>query len=165
MTEIPRWCRAFGWVVGAFIVVIAFTDIANGNPPSAVAAVNLDSSARPTQTARPSSISFDEVHGQFSSEGNLTDLQKDRAWRNYEGKCVQWTGELTYLDERFFGGFVIGFRHRRDTFTYDVLVDAPGSLEETLLGWVQGSSYTYTATLRSYGGVILPISADWGCDD
>ena len=165
MTGIRRWSRAFGWVAAASIAAGAFTDVANGNPPSAVAAVNFDAPAPPTQATRPSTITFDEVHGQFSSGSNLTDLQKDRAWRNYEGKCVQWTGELVYLDERFFGGFAIGFRHRRDTFTYDVLVDAPRSLEDTLLGWVQGRSYTYVATLKSYGGVILPISADWGCDD
>lgn len=165
MMRTARWPTPFGWLVGAFVVACAFTGAASGDLSNAVATVSFHTPAPTKQSARPSAITFNEVHGQFSSESNLTDLQKDRAWRNYEGKCVQWTGELTYLDERFFGGFVIGFRHRRDTLTYDVLVDAPKSMEDTLLGWMQGRSYTYVATLRSYGGVILPISADWGCDD
>ena len=31
--------------------------------------------------------------------------------------------------------------------------------------WKQGSRYTYRATLQSYPGAIMPITADWGCED
>lgn len=121
--------------------------------------------SRSEATGVVSPITFEEVHRQFSIEGNLTDLQKDHAWRAYRGKCVEWRGELTYMDEGFLGGITIGFRHRRDTLTYDVLVTAPGSLKETLLEWRQGNNYRYRVTLEDYPGVIMPITAAWGCGD
>ena len=45
----------------------------------------------------------------------------------------------------------------------DVLVSAPKEEKANLMEWSQGSRYTYRATLRSYG-VIMPITADWGCE-
>ena len=114
--------------------------------------------------AQVSRIAFEEVDRKFSVRSSLTELQKDREWEDYEGKCVDWEGEVSYLDERFFGGFVIGFKHRRDTFTYDVLVTVPRSMERQMLRINQGERYTYRATLERYGGAILPISAKWGCE-
>ena len=117
-----------------------------------------------SQQAVVSNISFEEIDDQFRAGGPLTDLQKGELWKQYQGKCVEWRGELAYLDEGFLGGLSIGFKHRRETFTYDVLVSAPRSERETLLTWQQGSSYVYRATLRSAPGVILPLRADWGCE-
>ena len=113
--------------------------------------------------AAVSDISFEEIDDQFRAGGPLTELQKDERWKEYQGKCVEWRGELTYLTEGFLGGLSIGFKHRRDTFTYDVLISAPRSEKEMLLTWQQGSTYIYRATLRGAPGAILPLSADWGC--
>ena len=110
-----------------------------------------------------SNISFEEIDDQFRAGGPLTELQEDERWKQYQGKCVEWRGELAYLTEGFLGGLSIGFKHRRDTLTYDVLVSAPQSERETLLTWQQGSTYAYRATLRRAPWVILPLSADWGC--
>ena len=78
---------------------------------------------------------------------------------------MEWKGRLEYLDQGFFGGISVGFKHRSETFTYDVLVSAPKSEKENLMKWEQGTRYTYRATLQSYPGVIMPITADWGCED
>lgn len=110
-----------------------------------------------------SGITFDEVDRQFGPGGALTDLQKREAWKAYRGKCVRWTGELVYVDESFLGDLSVGFRHKKMTLTYDVLVRAPRSARQQLMQLRQGARYEYTATLRNYGGAILPISADWGC--
>ena len=112
-----------------------------------------------------SKITFNEVHNKFSIESSLTDLQKDEEWKKYKGKCVEWRGQLEYLDQGFFGGISVGFKHRNETFTYDVLVSAPKSEKENLMKWRQGTKYTYKATLRDYPGAFMPITADWGCDD
>ena len=53
-----------------------------------------------------SPITFEEVNDRFGVESTLTDLQKDRQWDAFEGKCVEWTGELSSLSEGFFGGSV-----------------------------------------------------------
>ena len=125
-------------------------------------------SASPPPRATPilnrwSSITFEEVNDRFGVQSTLTDLQKDRQWDAFEGKCVEWIGELTSLSEGFFGGFSIQFKHLRTTFVSDVIVSAPSSEESRLLQWSEGQRYTYRGTLKRYGGAILPISIDWGC--
>lgn len=117
-----------------------------------------------TASAEPSDITFQEVYSTFSIHSSLTELQKEARWKDYEGKCVEWTGELAHLDEGLFGGISIGFKHRPQTFTYDVLVSAPSKMKDELLTWNMGQRYTYRATLRSHAGAILPTTADWGCD-
>ena len=110
-------------------------------------------------------ITFEEVNDRFGVQSTLTDLQKDRQWDAFEGKCVEWTGELTSLSEGFFGGFSIQFKHLRTTLVSDVIVSTPSSEESRLLQWSEGQRYTYRGTLKRYGGAFLPISIDWGCDD
>ena len=111
-----------------------------------------------------SKITFNEVYNKFGAESSLTELQKDEGWKEYRGKCVEWNGRLAYLDQGFFGGISVGFKHLSHTLTYDVLVSAPEEEKANLMTWNQGSKYTYRATLKNYG-VILPIGADWGCGE
>ena len=112
------------------------------------------------------SISFEEVDRRFGINSDLTDLQKKSEWKkNYKGKCVKWLGQLVYLDEDWFGGFNLGFKHKRDTFTYDVLVSTPSSYEEKLITMKNGNWYSYTIKLDDYAGVIMPITGHIGkCD-
>lgn len=151
-----------GLGIGAMIFVVCVAILANmgddENPP--------ETREEPVSTPQPavvSDITFAEVNSKFGSDGTLTDLQKDREWEAYEGKCVEWTGELVHLDESMFGGYNIGFKHQQYTLTYDVLLDAGTESEETLLTMRQGARYTYKATLKDYGGALLPITGDFGC--
>ena len=105
-----------------------------------------------------SDLAVEEVNDRFGVESTLTDLQKDRQWDAFEGKCVEWTGELSSLSEGFFGGFSIQFKHLPTTFVSDVLVSATSSEESQLLQWREGQRYTYRATLKRYGGAILPTT-------
>ncbi len=114
--------------------------------------------------ARISNITFSQVHRLFGVDGALTELQKEEEWKKYRGKCVEWTGQLVHLDEGLWSGVEIGFKHAQYTLTYDVIVSAPSAEKERLMALRQGRSYKYQATLREYGGVIMPIQADWGCD-
>ena len=110
-----------------------------------------------------SGITFGEVNQRFGLDSTWTDLRKEEEWKKYKGKCVEWVGELSYLDQGLFGGISIGFKHFPHTLTYDVLVLAPRSEKDRLMKLEQGILYKYKATLRDYG-VILPITADWGCE-
>lgn len=111
-----------------------------------------------------SNITFNEVHSKFGGNANLTDLQKNEMWKKYRGMCVEWTGTLAHLDSGMFGGIDIGMKHLSQTFTFDMLIRAPKSMKEKFMTWQQNKQYTYRATLKQYGGVFLPISADWGCE-
>ena len=133
-------------------------------PTFAPKSLQLQHLAMIDEIEKRANISFEEVHSKFSSQGSLTDPQKEEAWEEYEGKCIEWEGELVLLDESFFGDIYIGFKHIPATFTYDVLVSAPDSEKEKLLQWQQGETYRYKATLREYGGSMTPIKADWGCE-
>ena len=113
---------------------------------------------------RVSGITFKEVNQKFGLKSKWTDLRKKEEWKEYKGKCVQWTGELAYLEQGWLGGISIGFKHLPYTLTYDVLISAPRSEKDRLMQLEQGTSYRYKATLDDYGGAILPITADWGCE-
>ena len=62
--------------------------------------------------AAVSDISFEEIDELFGVGGSLTALQKDERWKEYKGKCVEWSGKLALLEETF-GEFRIGFKHGR----------------------------------------------------
>ena len=109
-------------------------------------------------------ITFEEINDLFGAGAKLTDLQKKEYWKKYDGQCVEWTGVLVHLDEGWLGGINIGMRHLRSTFTYDVLIEAPDSEREHFMTWAIDNRYTYRATLDRYGGAIMPITADWGCE-
>ncbi len=120
----------------------------------------------PSQIAPPPareslSQSFEEVDDIFGADSKLTDLQKDELWKDYEGKYVTWTGELTYLKEGLGGGGIsAGFRHKPGTLTYDVLVSFPNTLRGKLLNYTEGQVLTYTGKLDTRTGAILPYSLD-----
>ena len=142
--------------------------VADNPPPSPtktiVSAVQPVSTPKPEPKITVSNITFHEFHRIFAYDSGLTDLQKDEEWKQYRGLCIEWTGELVHLDQGVFGGISIGMKHLGATLTYDVLIDAPSSQKDVLLSWRQGSRHTYRATLTGYGGPLLPISADWGCE-
>ena len=125
----------------------------------------LSTAAFPQQSITVASdITFAEIHELFGSDKQLTDLQKKDRWKKYDGQCVEWTGTLVHLDTGLFGGLNIGMKHLEQTFTYDVLISAPTSEKDRFMSWTVGQRYTYRVTLDRYGGVIMPITADWGCE-
>ena len=157
--------------VGLWVVSVIMFAVGGGllpeDPPTSAGRPAAQTSTG--QLARPdpvqvSGVTFSEVNDKFGLQSNLTDLQKDREWDTYEGLCVEWTGELVSLSERFLSsGFNIQFKHLPTTFVSDVLARAPASAEEELLTWREGSLYTYRARLEDYGG-LLPITVSIGCD-
>jgi hypothetical protein len=110
----------------------------------------------------PPSVTFEEVNEKFGSHSRLTEAQKRDEWTKYQGKCVEWSGELSYVGDSFLRGRTLGFKHNSRTLTYDVLISATDNARDAAQ-MKKGGRYTYRATLRKYGGPILPISVDWGC--
>ena len=113
--------------------------------------------------AEQENITFSEVNRRFGSRSTSNELRKNEEWKAYKGKCVEWTGELVSV-QNLFNEITLGFKHLRSTFTSDIHVLAPLSEKWTFMDMQTGNTYKYRATLRDYGGVILPIQADWGCD-
>ena len=167
------WLPTRGRALAVWLAAWVMLGISADNMPTARVKSNsqgttntasVQPSPSPSDSQEVSSITFEELHGLFRPDGPLTELQKDAQWKIYDGQCVEWEGEVVYLDEGAFSGISVGFKHRPATLTYDVLVSAPSSAKETLLGFRKGENYKYQATLRDYPGIIIPMTADWGCD-
>ncbi|GEM_PF-1975520 len=121
---------------------------------------------KPTTEPQPSApppVSFEEVNDKFGNHSQLTEAQKREEWKKYQGRCVQWAGDLTYVGDSFLRGVTLGFKHDPRTLTYDVLVSAPDDQRNSVLRMKKGGHYTYRGTLKKYGGAVLPISLNWGC--
>ncbi|HEX2384930.1 MAG TPA: hypothetical protein VHL99_00110, partial [Candidatus Binatia bacterium] len=108
-------------------------------------------------------VGFAEIREKFGSRSRLTEEQKREEWKKYQGRCVEWAGELSYVGDSFLRGLTLGFKHNPQTLTYDVLVSVPHEVRDAALQMKKGGRYTYRATLKKYGGPILPISMNWGC--
>ncbi len=108
-------------------------------------------------------VTFEEVSRKFGSHSGLSEAQKREEWKKYQGRCVEWAGELSYIGESFFRGLTLGFKHDPRTLTYDVLVSAPDEARGAALRMKKGEHYSYRGTLKKYGGAVLPISLSWGC--
>ena len=116
-------------------------------------------------------FTYMDFYDKFNPQnGQFTGRQKELQWRNnYLRKCVEWTGQLTYVERGWFSvgtpltEIDIGFKHRPHTVDYDVLVTIPAPVREQLRQWKRGQRYTYTARLREYHGYNV-VYADWGCE-
>lgn len=128
-------------------------------PPPAVA----ETTPEPQAPAAPPPVSFEEVSKKFGSHSQLTEAQKREEWKKYQGRCVEWAGDLSYVGDSYFRGVTLGFKHDSRTLTYDVLVSAPDDQRDSVLRMKKGGHYTYRGTLKKYGGAVLPISLNWGC--
>ena len=136
---------------------------AEAKTPPAPSPAAAEKQPEPEPPAPPPSVSFEEVSRKFGSRSPLTEAQKREEWKKYQGHCVEWAGELSYVGDSFVRGLTLGFKHDPRTLTYDVLVAAPDDARDAALRMKKGSHYTYRGTLKKYGGAVLPISMSWGC--
>lgn len=103
-----------------------------------------------------SNISFSELDAIYNVSSKRTDLQKDSLWKNYKGKRVTWTGEVSHVDESLFGGLQLQIKMKRSTFTSDLIIDLRENQESKALQVSIGQQISFTGTLDSWGA-ILPI--------
>jgi hypothetical protein len=104
----------------------------------------------------------------------LTSLQREYLWKNYEGKQAEWTNELKHVSserERL----VAYFLNPLDWARTEVEAIFDESQMSSLLQLEEGDLVTYTGVLASFGGteirltdctvVSLPIVPLWWNDD
>jgi outer membrane protein assembly factor BamB len=100
----------------------------------------------------------------------LTSLQRDYLWQNYEGKQAQWTNELKYVASKKEGP-VAYFINPLDWARTEVVAAFDESQMSSLLQLEEGDLVTYTGVLTSFGAdeirltdctvVSLPIVPLW----
>jgi hypothetical protein len=80
----------------------------------------------------------------------LTDLQRQDLWMDYQGKQVQWTNELEYVSTEQ-EGLVAYFVNPLDWARTEVVAVFDGSQRSSLLELSQGDLLTYTGVLAGFG--------------
>jgi hypothetical protein len=104
----------------------------------------------------------------------LTDLQRQDLWKDYQGKQVQWTSELEYVSTEQ-EGLTAYFLNPSDWVRTEVVAVFDESQRSSLLNLREGNLVTYTGVLASLGEaeirltdctvVSLPIVPLWWNDD
>jgi predicted nucleic acid-binding Zn ribbon protein len=107
-------------------------------------------------------------------EPELTSLQREYLWKNYEGKQAQWTNELKDVSIKK-EGLIAYFLNPLDWARTEVAAVFDESQMSSLLQLKEGDLVTYTGVLASFGGteirltdctvVSLPIIPLWWNDD
>jgi len=100
----------------------------------------------------------------------LTNLQREDLWTNYEGKQVEWTNELEYVSTQG-QGLVAYFVNPLDWARTEVVAVFDESQRSSLLELKEGDLITYTGVLASFGAtetrltdcsvVSLPVTPIW----
>ena len=103
----------------------------------------------------------------------LTGLQREDFWKDYEGKQVKWTNELKYVSEE--EGLIAYFINPLDWARTEVMAVFDESQRSRLLELNEGDLVMYTGVLASFGVaeisltdctvVSLPIIPSWWNDD
>jgi len=104
----------------------------------------------------------------------LTSLQREDLWQNYEGKQAQWTNELKYVSIKE-EGLIAYFLNPLDWARTEVEAVFDESQMSSLLRLKEGDLVTYTGVLARFGGteirltdctiVSLPLVPLWWNDD
>jgi hypothetical protein len=100
----------------------------------------------------------------------LTSLQREYLWKNYEGKQAEWTNELKYVSTKK-EGLIAYFLNPLDWARTEVEAIFDESQMSSLLQLEEGDLVTYTGVLTSFGAdeirltdctvVSLPIVPLW----
>jgi hypothetical protein len=97
----------------------------------------------------------------------LTSLQRDDLWKNYEGKQAEWTNELKYVSTKK-EGLIAYFLNPLDWARTEVVAFFDESQMSSLLQLKEGDLVTYTGVLATllypYGGMstlILTANEFW----
>lgn len=107
-----------------------------------------------------SDIQWEEIDKIYNLKSSSTELQKKEAWKNYEGKKVQWSGTVTSVGETF-GTLQLQVKLNPNTLISDVLVSLKDSARSEALKLKEGDTVTFQGTLDDWG-TLMPITLDQG---
>jgi hypothetical protein len=104
-----------------------------------------------------SDIDWRLINAIYNVKYRKTDLQKDERWKEFKGRKVKWTGEVTSVGDSMFGGLQLQVKMNPDTWTSDLLIELKASQRSRATRLNKGDLVTFTGILDSWG-TILPIT-------
>lgn len=111
----------------------------------------------PKQEPPISDIDWRLINAIYNLKYKKTDLQKDERWKEFKGRKVKWTGEVTSVGDSVFGGLQLQVKMNADTWTSDLLIELKASQRSRATRLNKGDLVTFTGILDSWGS-ILPIT-------
>jgi hypothetical protein len=125
----------------------------NGGSPSSG---STQTAATPAPKDVISNITWQDYDNIYSIRSNSTDMQKESAWSRFDGKRVQWTGTVVDITKGTFGGITLNVKMNKETLVYDASISLKESETPKASQITKGKTVTFVATLKNYGGAILP---------
>ena len=96
-----------------------------------------------------------KVSSAFGLHSKATELQKENAWKQYEGRWVKWTGRVSAVDKTFgFGKLYLQVKCLNSPFLTDAVIFFDDEWENKLLKLKQGQSVTFEARLNNTGSIL-----------
>ena len=111
---------------------------------------------RPKTEPPISDIDWSLINAIYNLKYEKTDLQKDERWKEFKGKKVKWTGEVTEASESFFGGLELRVRMNPDSY-FDLIIELKDSQRSRAARFNKGDSVTFTGILDTWGS-SLPLT-------
>lgn len=103
--------------------------------------------------------SFEDLDVLFGSDSSLSDIQKDEAWKKYEGKYVSWMGKIVYKNLNVASGLRIGMMQNEKRC---VELKVGLSKKDKVLKFQDGETVVYTGRLTARCGNNFPYILEDG---
>lgn len=106
-------------------------------------------------------ISFEEIDKQLGRESTLSRSERNKLWKKYKGKYVQWRGVVSYKGMGRVDWNRIGISHDNDKDA-EVEIIFDWKMFEKVMDIRIGRTVTYTGKLISRSGINAPYRLDDG---
>ncbi len=98
-------------------------------------------------------ISCADFHKRFGTSSKLSNLQKDKEFKEFKDKYVKWTATISSVDETL-GTLQMQVKCLKETFVSDAIISFPNSEREKLENLKEGSIVKFSARLTDYGQIM-----------
>jgi hypothetical protein len=144
------------------IIVIGFAKQGSKLPaPDFNPATQSAPAAQPTATPIPiSPITWREINAIYNLSSKTTDMQKDAAWKRYQGKRVKWIGRVSEISDDW-TGFTLQVKMNKSTWTSDLIIRLKPSQKDKAMQLHKDQAIEFTGILKNWGS-LLPITLEQG---
>lgn len=97
----------------------------------------------------------------FGPESRLSDLQKEEAWKQYEGKEFAWDLEVVEVSSGLLGGYTVQFKCGRNSpsLIQDLQMSFPARAKSMVMQLQKGAVYEIEGRLK-YSSTLLGMTAE-----
>lgn len=102
-----------------------------------------------------------EVSKKFGTGSDLSDLQKDEAWKQYKGGQFKWDLEVVEVSAAMFGGFTVTYKcsPKSPSLLSDLMLSYEDNAKAAVIALKKGHIYEVNGVLKSTG-TLLGLSGD-----